>query len=161
MYGLRPIATNATLQLSLLSCCVLLSCKIKLIDDFDFFASLTPFPRLNFIPCFSKMALNLVAISASIPGKIRGKKSTTSTSAPRRDQTVPISRPIYPAPTTTSLFGNSESSRAPVEETICFSSIDIEARLVGSEPVAIIILSAFNSPLSRPSIILTTPEEVI
>ena len=107
------------------------------------------------------MDLNLDAISASIPGKIRGRKSTTSTSAPRRDHTVPISSPIYPAPTTTSFFGNFGISNAPVEETICFSSIGKEARLVGSDPVAIRILSALNSPLSRPVMIVTTPCDVI
>ena len=45
------------------------------------------------------------ATSASMPGRMRSRNSTTVTSAPSRRQTEPSSRPMTPAPTTSSLFG--------------------------------------------------------
>ena len=70
------------------------------------------------------------------------KNSTTVTDDPSRDHTDPISRPIYPAPMTTSRSGTLSSESAPVDETICFSSKATLGRQTGSDPTAIIILSA-------------------
>ena len=76
------------------------------------------------------------------PGKILGKYSMTSTSEPSLLHTVPISRPIIPAPITIIFLGTSFNSNAPVEVTIFFSSILMFGRWVASDPVAIIMFSA-------------------
>jgi hypothetical protein len=44
---------------------------------------------------------------------------------------------MTPAPTTTSFFGTLSSSRAPVDDTMTFSSISIPRRGATSDPVAI------------------------
>mmetsp|Transcript_9917 Transcript_9917/g.28159 ORF Transcript_9917/g.28159 Transcript_9917/m.28159 type:complete len:229 (-) Transcript_9917:481-1167(-) len=96
-------------------------------------------PSLNFMPCFLQICWNFLAISVSTPGKIRSRNSTTVTSAPRRRQTEPISRPITPAPTTTIFLGTSLSSRAPVESTMRPPALSTGTGGSGvdSEPVAI------------------------
>jgi hypothetical protein len=64
------------------------------------------------------------ATSSSMPAPpMPPRNSTTVTSAPSRLQTLPISKPMIPPPMTTILSGTSWSSSAPVELTICFSSI--------------------------------------
>ncbi len=73
---------------------------------------------------------------------MRSRYSTTSTSAPRRRQTEPSSSPITPAPITTSFFGTPESTSAPVEDTIVFSSIVTPGSVATSEPVAMTIALA-------------------
>ena len=57
---------------------------------------------------------------------------------------VPISNPITPAPTITIFFGTFFNSRAPVEESILFSSISIFFITEGFDPVAMIIFLADN-----------------
>ena len=84
--------------------------------------------------------MNFSAISLSIPGKILGRYSITSTSAPSLLHIVPISSPITPPPITIIFLGTILSSRAPVDVTIFFSSILILGKTEGSEPVAMIIL---------------------
>jgi hypothetical protein len=64
----------------------------------------------------------LVEISVSIAGVILSRNSTTVTSAPRRRQTEPSSRPMTPAPMTIIFFGTAFSDSAPVEETMRSSS---------------------------------------
>ena len=75
------------------------------------------------MPCFWKKRWLCFATSPSIPGRMRSRNSTTVTSEPRRRQTEPISRPMMPAPTTSSRFGTLFSSSAPVEVTTRCSSI--------------------------------------
>ena len=79
------------------------------------------------MPCFSRMRWNCLATSPSMPGRMRSRYSTTVTSAPSRRHTEPSSRPITPAPTTISFAGTLSSASAPVEETIVFSSMAIDA----------------------------------
>ena len=63
----------------------------------------------------------------------------TVTLDPSLFQTEPISNPIYPPPMITNFLGTLLNDKAPVEETIIFSSIFIPGKEVGSEPVLIII----------------------
>ena len=84
------------------------------------------------------------------------KNSTTVTCAPRRLHTLPISRPMIPPPMTTIFSGTSFKASAPVEETICSSSMVIEPPGKGatSEPVAMMMFFASTS-VSPPSLSLT------
>lgn len=49
---------------------------------------------------------------------------------------------MYPPPITANFFGTSSKDRAPVEDTIFFSSTLIPGKDVGIEPVAITIFLA-------------------
>ena len=103
------------------------------------------------------------AISASVPGRMRSRNSTTRTSLPSRRQTEPSSSPITPAPTTSSRFGTLGSVSAPVEETTVRSSMAMPGSLATSEPVAMTMLLASSrclSPLSRLTPTLPTPRTV-
>ena len=65
---------------------------------------------------------------------MRSRNSTTVTLAPRRRQTEPSSSPITPPPITIRCSGTFSSASAPVEVTICFSSIStpLQRRHVGA-----------------------------
>ncbi len=78
---------------------------------------------LNFMPCRSSRRWNCFAISLSMPGTMRSRNSTTVTSDPSRRHTEPSSSPITPAPITSSRFGAAGNDSAPVDDTICRSSI--------------------------------------
>ena len=78
---------------------------------------------LKAIPCFFRMRCMFLEISASMPGNTTSRNSTTVTLAPSLRQTEPNSSPITPAPITTISFGTFVRSNAPVDDTICFSSI--------------------------------------
>src|SRR3546814_14646293 len=93
-----------------------------------FLAPVTLVDSLNFRPCLPRMRWVCLPISASMVGRMRSRNSTTVTSAPRRDHTEPISRPMTPAPITTMLPGSFSSASAPVEVTICFSSVATPGR---------------------------------
>src|SRR3981081_4117551 len=77
-----------------------------------------------------------------MPGKMRSRNSTTMTSEPRRRQPDPSSSPITPAPTTSNRFGTLSSTKAPVDDTIRFSSIVIPLSRATSDPVAMTIALA-------------------
>src|SRR5438552_1995392 len=97
-------------------------------------------PSLNANPCFSRMRWNCLAISPSMPGRMRSRNSTTMTSEPSRRHTEPSSRPITPAPTISSLPGTLSSDSAPVDDTMRVSSISMPFSRAMSEPVAITML---------------------
>mmetsp|Transcript_19775 Transcript_19775/g.75826 ORF Transcript_19775/g.75826 Transcript_19775/m.75826 type:complete len:202 (+) Transcript_19775:654-1259(+) len=106
---------------------------------------------MNFMPCFSRIFLNSLAMSPSAPAQIASWNSTTVTSAPRRRQTEPISSPMTPPPMTAMRLGTSWRSRAPVEETTCCSSISMPGRLMTSLPVAMmmfLVLMTCSLPLA-------------
>ena len=67
---------------------------------------------------------------------IFGRNSTTVTSAPRRDQTEPSSRPMAPPPTTTSFFGTDSKAMAWSDETTVWPSNFMKGSSTGAEPVA-------------------------
>ena len=92
---------------------------------------------LNVMPCLARMRWNCLPTSASMPGRMRSRNSTTVTCAPRRRHTEPSSSPITPAPTTSSFFGTFSSASAPVDDTMRFSSISMPFSRATSEPVAI------------------------
>ena len=106
--------------------------------------SVTFLPRRNLKPCFWRIRWNCFATSSSTPGVIRSKNSTTVTSAPRRAQTEPSSKPIIPAPTINKCFGTASNSSAPVDDATSFSSISTPRSGVLSEPVAITIFFVFR-----------------
>ena len=58
------------------------------------------------MPCFARMLCICRATSASMPGRMRSRNSTTVTSAPSRRHTEPSSSPMTPAPTTSRRFGH-------------------------------------------------------
>ena len=67
------------------------------------------------------------ATSPSMPGRMRSRNSTTVTSAPSRRQTEPSSRPMTPAPTTSSRFGTAgERQRAGRGDDALL--VDLDAR---------------------------------
>ena len=77
-----------------------------------------------------------------MPGVMWSKYSITVTFEPNLAQTDPISRPIYPPPMMTKLFGTFSKDNAPVDETIFYSSIIIPFIGTDAEPVAITIFFA-------------------
>ena len=142
VFGFLPTAIKTTSA----SICFKLLVSVSLIDNITLPSTFLTLSKewlsLNLIPCFCNIFINLSATSVSIPGNILGRNSITSTSEPSLLQTVPISRPITPAPITISFLGTFFKSKAPVEVTICVSSMSILGRIVGVDPVAIIIFSA-------------------
>ena len=95
---------------------------------------------LKVMPCLARMRCTVLATSASMPGRMRSRNSTTVTSEPSRRQTEPSSRPITPAPTTSRRLGTFGSDSAPVDETIAASSMLTPGSLATSEPVAMTML---------------------
>ena len=115
---------------------------------------------MKLIPCLVRIFWNALQTSISMPGVIWSRNSTTVTSDPSRFQTEPSSSPITPAPITTSRFGTSAISSAPVEVTTLFSSTSTPGREAGSDPVAMTMFLAFRTPASGPSTV-TSPGAVI
>ena len=151
MNGRRPIATN-TMSASNTSAPPPLAASTETLTPFaDVSVPTTFVPSLNLKPCFFSIRVKFFTTSASMPGKILSKNSTTVTSAPKRLHTEPSSRPITPPPTTMSFFGTSLSSRPPVEETILSSSMSTPGNGITSEPVAMtmfLVLISVTAPSS-------------
>mmetsp|Transcript_96807 Transcript_96807/g.269191 ORF Transcript_96807/g.269191 Transcript_96807/m.269191 type:complete len:200 (-) Transcript_96807:465-1064(-) len=96
---------------------------------------------LKSMPCFFRIERNCFATSASMPTPpIESKNSTTVTLLPNLDQTEPSSRPMTPPPMTVRRSGTFSIVRAPVLDTICFSSSSMPGMLMTSEPVANMML---------------------
>ena len=76
--------------------------------------------------------------SRSAPGNRPLVISTTVTFVPSAAYTLPSSRPIYPPPTTSSDFGMSGSSSAPVESMSRGLSMLRPGTVDGRDPVAMI-----------------------
>lgn len=70
--------------------------------------------------------------------------SITVTSVPSREYMLPISNPITPAPITTIDLGIFDSAKAPVDETIRFSSILTFGMDEGFDPAAITIFLRYK-----------------
>ena len=86
------------------------------------------------------MRWTVFATSASMPGRMRSRNSTTPTSEPSRRHTEPSSSPITPAPTTSRRLGTFGSESAPVDETMFTSSMLTPGSFATSEPVAMTML---------------------
>ena len=71
-----------------------------------------------------------------MPGTMRSSISITSTSAPRRDHTDPISSPIAPPPITIMRFGTCGSDSASVDEMMRVPSKRAIGSSIGALPVA-------------------------
>mmetsp|Transcript_37497 Transcript_37497/g.84556 ORF Transcript_37497/g.84556 Transcript_37497/m.84556 type:complete len:228 (+) Transcript_37497:554-1237(+) len=113
---------------------------------------------LKFMPCFFRIARNCLATSPSMPTPpMASRNSTTVTSDPRRAHTEPNSRPMTPPPMTVSFSGTLSKVRAPVLETICFSSRSMPGRLTTSEPVASMMFFV-SMTFSPPSLSATLTE---
>ena len=95
------------------------------------------------MPCLVSARWKVLAISASMPGVMRSRNSTTVTSAPSRRQTEPSSRPMMPAPITTRCFGTSGSDeRAGGSRRSASGRPSTPGSGVGSEPVAMTMFLA-------------------
>ena len=93
---------------------------------------------------------------------MRGRNSSTVTSDPSRLQTEPISRPIAPAPMTSSFFGTSEKESASVLLTMTLPSNFIVGSSTGTLPVAMMMCFASISCASPSAgLIETFPGAVI
>mmetsp|Transcript_998 Transcript_998/g.2575 ORF Transcript_998/g.2575 Transcript_998/m.2575 type:complete len:202 (-) Transcript_998:407-1012(-) len=162
--GARPVETS-TMSASISSMAPSLrASSVSLAPpDGSSSAELTLVDSLNFMPCFLKMRCRLDAISLSMGPPIASINSTTVTSAPRRRQTEPISRPMTPPPTTTIFLGTAVRSSAPVDVTIVFSSTGTPGSFAGSEPLAMTMFLAASVVASPPSTgwHLTSPAERI
>ena len=108
------------------------------------------------MPCFSSMRWKVLATSPSMPGRMRSRYSITTTSAPRRRQTEPNSRPITPAPMTIILAGTFSNVSAPVEDTMTFSSkaMSTPGGLATSDPVAM-TMALLSKTCALPSSAMT------
>mmetsp|Transcript_157378 Transcript_157378/g.504865 ORF Transcript_157378/g.504865 Transcript_157378/m.504865 type:complete len:276 (+) Transcript_157378:686-1513(+) len=107
---------------------------------------------LKFMPCFFKSAMKFFATSASMPKPpMESMNSTTVTWEPSRAHTEPNSKPMTPPPMTVIFSGTFSNFRAPVLDTIVFSSNSMPGKLMTSEPVARMkfLASIFSSPPSN------------
>ncbi|MCY1432487.1 hypothetical protein D9M71_484870 [compost metagenome] len=149
--GRRP---TATISLSKVSFCSPWA-SVKLTVTCFFFTSepVTRAPRRMFRPCLVRIFRASLETCSSAAGRNLSRASMTVTSAPRRAQTEPSSRPITPAPITPSFFGTAWKSRAPVESTITSWSTGAGGMSTGLEPEARITFSA--------STICTLPSEPV
>mmetsp|Transcript_41442 Transcript_41442/g.129795 ORF Transcript_41442/g.129795 Transcript_41442/m.129795 type:complete len:225 (-) Transcript_41442:644-1318(-) len=149
--GLRPVATSTTSASKVSASPPLEGSMVSVTPASVTSEEVTLVLSLNFMPCFLRMLWNFLATSLSMPGVMRSRNSTTVTSLPRRRQTLPISRPMTPAPTTTIFSGTDSSSSAPVESTIFLPALSTGTGGSGvtSEPVAIMmffVLSVWLPP---------------
>ena len=91
------------------------------------------------------MFKKMLAVSSSIVGTIFSENSITVTFDPNLSKQS-LTPALYSLlPITAKFFGILENSKAPVEETISFSSISTLLITDGTEPVAIKIFLALNS----------------
>ena len=107
-------------------------------------------PRLIFKPCLMNSFDASLAICSSTAPRKTGRPSSTVTSEPRRRQTLPISRPITPAPMTPSLAGTASMVSAPVFDRISFSSNGAPGNSRAFEPVAMTTCLAVRVSLAAP-----------
>ena len=82
--------------------------------------------------------------------------SSTTTSAPRRRQTLPSSSPMTPAPITPRRFGTASNSSAPQESTIALPSNGTDLSSIGTEPVASTTCFAASSCFAPSSAVYST-----
>mmetsp|Transcript_27659 Transcript_27659/g.64873 ORF Transcript_27659/g.64873 Transcript_27659/m.64873 type:complete len:243 (-) Transcript_27659:483-1211(-) len=138
VYGRRPVATSTTSYLASFSFPPLLASVLRTTPSSSNLLSITLVLSWNLNPCFLRIVWNFLVTSASIEGQRRSMNSMTVTSVPRRDQTLPISRPMTPPPTTAMVWGMEAISRAPVESTILPAALSTGTggRGVTSDPVA-------------------------
>ena len=108
-------------------------------------------------PCFAKTRFASFATASSAAPRNAGSASSTVVSAPSRRQTLPISRPITPAPTTPSRFGTSVSASAPALSSTRTLSNGTPGSGRGAEPVATITCVALNFAGFGPSTSMLQP----
>mmetsp|Transcript_59789 Transcript_59789/g.142319 ORF Transcript_59789/g.142319 Transcript_59789/m.142319 type:complete len:289 (-) Transcript_59789:211-1077(-) len=92
---------------------------------------------LKVMPCFFRSLCISFATSPSMPKPpMVDKNSTTVTFEPKRSYTEPSSKPMTPPPITINFSGTFFKDSAPVEDTICSSSMGAKGKDMMSEPVA-------------------------
>jgi hypothetical protein len=89
-------------------------------------------------PCRAKVLRASFATASSAAPRNAGSASSTVTFAPSRRQTLPISRPMTPAPTTPSRAGTSRIASAPALSRTRSLSNATPGSARGFEPVATI-----------------------
>mmetsp|Transcript_5683 Transcript_5683/g.16779 ORF Transcript_5683/g.16779 Transcript_5683/m.16779 type:complete len:202 (-) Transcript_5683:493-1098(-) len=157
--GRRPVDTRTTSKTSVVSSPPLAGACVSATPSSVTSALTTPVLSLNFMPCFLSSRRNVLPVSLSVPGTMWSRYSTTVTLVPSRRQTLPISRPMTPPPTTAMVSGILSSTRAPVESTILPAALSTGqgASGDGSEPVAMrmFLVSTVSAP---PSFMATCTE---
>ena len=93
-------------------------------------------PSSIFKPCLSNAFLASLAICSSTAPKKVGRPSKIVTSAPKRRQTEPISKPMTPEPIKASFLGTLPMRNAPSLDNILTSSNGVPGRARAFEPVA-------------------------
>ena len=156
MKGRRPIATSTT-SASSTSAAPPAAGSIATFEPFRPLSTfVTLWPSRNSKPCFSSMRWNCSADLAVHARQDMIEKFDDGDFA-RRAGARPsrVRGPTTPAPTTSSLPGTLARASAPVEETICFSSISTPGSGTTSEPVAITMFLA-SSVCFAPSAAVTS-----
>ena len=102
-------------------------------------------------PCRANSLRASFATASSAAPRNAGSASSTVTAAPRRRHTLPISRPMTPAPTTPRRAGTSRSASAPALSRIRSLSMATPGSARGFEPVATITCCATTVAAVAPS----------
>mmetsp|Transcript_25063 Transcript_25063/g.70190 ORF Transcript_25063/g.70190 Transcript_25063/m.70190 type:complete len:261 (-) Transcript_25063:222-1004(-) len=152
--GRRPMATSTTSASTVSASPPAAGSTVSLTPSAVFSAAVTLLLYLKLRPCFFSTRSKARLTSLSMAGTMRSRNSMTSTSAPRRLHTLPISRPMIPPPMTTIFLGTFFSARAPVELTTVSSSMSTPGSGVTSLPVARMMCFPFST-CSDPSSAVT------
>ena len=97
------------------------------------------------MPCAVSDRWSRFESSRSKPTAMRGRNSSMVTSEPSRFQTEPSSRPIAPAPITSSSFGGSVKQSASVLLTIALPSNFANGSSIGELPMAMTMFFVSSS----------------
>jgi hypothetical protein len=142
--GSRPIAT---ISRSNVDACAVPAASVHATrtSSAPTFTSVICAPVWMASPCFAKSLPASFAMAPSAAPRNAGSASSTVTSAPSRRQTLPISSPMTPAPTTPRRFGTAGIARAPALSSTRTLSIGTPGSARGFDPVATITCFAASS----------------
>ncbi len=153
MLGTRPMETISRSKAAL--CALPCASAYSTAASFFAFTPVIRTPSSILSPCLVKIFQASFAICSSAAPRKTGSASRIVTPDPRRRQTLPISRPITPAPITPRRLGTSGISSAPVLLRISFSSKAAPGSSRGFDPVATItsfaVKASFCAPLTATS----------
>ena len=160
MLGTRPIETMSRSTTSVCAAPWASVYSTRTSSALPFFSLVTLSiltPSEIFSPWRPKSFAASLAICSSTAPRNAGSASRTVTSAPRRRQTEPISRPITPAPMTPRRFGTSPIDSAPSLDRTRFSSNAAPGNARAFEPVATMTWRAISVSSADPPTLISTP----
>ena len=116
-------------------------------------------PVRTSMPRFLNERTTTSATSGSTPGSTVGSASSTVTSVPRSDIIEANSNPMMPPPMTTAFDGSASIDSSSSEVTTSFPSMSKPGIDLGTEPVAMMTLSAViwtspDDPPPMPTVLL-------